>query len=52
MFFSAGGTQRLLWLIGPAKAKELIFAADILDAEYAKIIGKINVFTEPNNNLF
>ena len=37
----AGGTQRLTWLIGPAKAKELIFAAEIIDADYAKILGKL-----------
>lgn len=38
----AGGTQRLSWLIGPAKAKELIFAAEIIDADYAKMLGIIN----------
>lgn len=37
----AGGTQRLTWLIGPAKSKELIFAAEIIDADYARILGKI-----------
>jgi enoyl-CoA hydratase/carnithine racemase len=25
--------------VGPAKAKELIFAADIIDADYAKMLG-------------
>ncbi len=39
LLFRAGGTQRLLWLIGPAKTKELIFAAEIIDADYAKMLG-------------
>lgn len=30
----------MLWLIGPAKTKELIFAAEIIDADYAKMLGK------------
>lgn len=37
-----GGTQRLPRIIGPAKAKELIYTARILDGEQAKQIGLVN----------
>ena len=37
-----GGTQRLLRLVGPAKAKELIFTGKTLTAEEAQEIGLIN----------
>jgi 3-hydroxypropionyl-coenzyme A dehydratase len=37
-----GGTQRLLRLVGPAKAKELIFTGKTLSAEEAQEIGLIN----------
>lgn len=38
----AGGTQRLTALIGVAKAKELIFTGEIVDATTAKQIGLVN----------
>ncbi len=36
------GTQRLPRLVGPARAKELIFTGKMVDANYAKSIGLIN----------
>jgi 3-hydroxypropionyl-coenzyme A dehydratase len=37
-----GGTQRLLRIIGPAKAKELIFTGKMINAEEAYKIGLVN----------
>ncbi|XP_011314479.1 methylglutaconyl-CoA hydratase, mitochondrial [Fopius arisanus] len=38
----AGGTQRLPRIVGTAKAKEMIFAAKILDGDEAEDIGLVN----------
>ncbi|XP_076220889.1 methylglutaconyl-CoA hydratase, mitochondrial [Nomia melanderi] len=46
----AGGTQRLPRIIGPAKAKELIYTARILDGDHAMKIGLINEVVPQNKN--
>ena len=38
-----GGTQRLLRRVGPARAAELVFSADIISADEALRIGLVNV---------
>lgn len=37
-----GGTQRLTWLVGPLKARELIYTAKVVDASEALKIGLVN----------
>ena len=37
-----GGTQRLLRIVGPAKAKELVFTGKMITAEEAYQIGLVN----------
>ena len=38
-----GGTQRLTRLVGPAKAKELVFSGRIIDAKSAEQLGIVNM---------
>lgn len=42
LFFSGGGTPRLVNLIGHAKAKELIMLGEVVDAEESLRIGLVN----------
>jgi 3-hydroxypropionyl-coenzyme A dehydratase len=48
-----GGTQRLMRLVGPAKAKEMIFTGKIITADQAAQIGLVNrvVSVGPDDNL-
>ncbi|MEX2460479.1 MAG: enoyl-CoA hydratase-related protein [Paenibacillaceae bacterium] len=51
VFPGSGGTQRLPRLIGEAKAKELMFFGDAIDAETALRLGLINRIAEPGQVL-
>lgn len=42
-----GGTQRLAWAVGSAKAKELIFTGRIISADEALTMGLVGQVTEP-----
>jgi 3-hydroxypropionyl-coenzyme A dehydratase len=48
-----GGTQRLMRLVGPAKAKEMIFTGKMITADQAAQIGLVNrvVIVGPDDNL-
>lgn len=46
----AGGTQRLPRIVGPAKAKELIYTSRIFDGEHAMKIGLVNQVVPQNKD--
>ena len=48
-----GGTQRLMRLVGPAKAKELVFTGKMISAEEAFQLGLVNnvISLTPDDNL-
>ena len=47
LFPAAAALQRLAWLIGPAKAKDLIFTGRFVDAEEALAIGLVDEVVAP-----
>ena len=47
IFFTWGSTPRLVSLIGPTKAKEMIMTCDMIDAEEAHRIGLVNKVVPP-----
>jgi enoyl-CoA hydratase len=43
-----GGTQRTVRLLGPARARRLVFTGEAIDAALAQEIGLVNEVTEPD----
>jgi len=48
VFPGGGGTQRLTHLVGPGKAKELIYTGEMINAQQAYEIGLVNSVVEPD----